>query len=128
MAVMGIGVDLLSVERMETAWLRHQHRLAQRILHEDELRQLPSGIGVGRWLAKRWAVKEAAAKALGTGFQQSVKLTDFSYAHDHLGKPILNLSGEAAKIAKETHRHLWHVSISDEKEQVIAMVIVEDGR
>ena len=77
MAVVGIGVDLLCVTRMEGTWQRYGQRLAERILHTDELAQLPEGTKVGRWLAKRWAVKEAAAKALGTGFQQSVRFSDF---------------------------------------------------
>lgn len=127
MAVVGIGVDLLSVARMEASWQRYGKRLAERILHADELAQLPECSKVGRWLAKRWAVKEAAAKALGTGFQQSVRFSDFCYTHDALGKPLLSLSGQAVLIAQQTQRHVWHVSVSDEKDQVIAMVIAENG-
>lgn len=127
MAVLGIGVDLLCVARMEATWQRHGKRLAERILHVDELAQLPEGAKIGRWLAKRWAVKEAAAKALGTGFQQSVRFTDFCYQHDALGKPLLSLSGQAAVIAQQTQRYVWHVSVSDEKDYVIAMVIAESG-
>lgn len=127
MAVLGIGVDLLSVARMEATWQRHGKRLAERILHADELAQLPEEAKMGRWLAKRWAVKEAAAKALGTGFQQSVRFSDFCYHHDALGKPLLSLSGQAALIAQQTQRYVWHVSVSDEKEHVIAMVIAESG-
>lgn len=127
MAVRGIGVDLLSIARMEATWQRHGIRLAERILHPDELAELPQGSKVGRWLAKRWAVKEAAAKALGTGFQQSVRFSDFCYSHDALGKPLLSLSGQAELIAKQTQRHVWHVTISDEKDQVIAMVVAENG-
>lgn len=128
MAVTGLGIDLLSISRMERLFERYGQRLAQRILHDDELAQLPEGAKAARWLAKRWAVKEAAAKALGTGFQQSVKFSDFIYTHDQLGKPVLTLSGEAMQIASRTGRHVWQVSLSDEKDQVIAMVIAEDGR
>lgn len=125
MAVIGIGIDLLSVSRMEASWQRYGYRLVERILHVDELAQLPEGAKIGRWLAKRWAVKEAAAKALGTGFQQSVRFTDFCYQHDALGKPLLSLSGQAAVIAQQTQRHIWHLSVSDEKDHVIAMVVAE---
>jgi holo-[acyl-carrier protein] synthase len=110
---------------MEATWQRHGRRLAERILHADELAQLPEDSKVPRWLAKRWAVKEAAVKALGTGFQLSVRFTDFCYSHDALGKPLLTLSGQAALIAQQTERHIWHVTVSDEKDQVIAMVVAE---
>jgi holo-[acyl-carrier protein] synthase len=125
--IVGTGVDLLHVVRMEKVWQRHGSRLLTRILHPDELTKLPHTSIAGRWLAKRWAVKEAAAKALGTGFQQSVRFVDFIYEHDALGKPLLRIEGVAKCIAEQRGIVAWHVSVSDEKEYVIAMVIAEKG-
>jgi holo-[acyl-carrier protein] synthase len=123
--ITGAGVDLILVTRMEKVWRRHGDRLLARILHPDELVKLPSTTLAGRWLAKRWAVKEAAAKALGTGFQQSVRFTDFIYEHDVLGKPLLRVEGAAKLIADKIGILAWHVSVSDEKDYVIAQVIAE---
>lgn len=123
--IVGTGVDLLLVSRMEKVWLRHGDRLLERILHPNERTKLPHTILVGRWLAKRWAVKEAAAKALGTGFQQSVRFVDFVYDHDALGKPFLHVEGVAKQTADKLGIVAWHVSVSDEKDYVIAMVIAE---
>jgi len=123
--IAGTGVDLILVTRMEKVWLRHGDRLLARILHPDELTKLPHTTLAGRWLAKRWAVKEAAAKALGTGFQQSVRFGDFIYEHDTLGKPLLRVEGMAKQLADQSGIVAWHVSVSDEKDHVIAMVIAE---
>lgn len=128
MAVIGIGVDLLYVRRMEKSWHRYGERLLERILHPDERASLPASSVAGRWLAKRWAVKEAAAKALGTGFQQSVRFVDFIYTHDALGKPLLRVEGGAARYALSVNIRSWHVSVSDEKDHVVAMVVAEDGQ
>lgn len=128
MAIIGIGVDLLDVRRMERTWQRHGERLVNRILHEDERTALPIPSLMGRWLAKRWAVKEAAAKALGTGFQQSVRFTDFIYSHDTMGKPLLRVDGAAAVHAQHRNILVWHVSVSDEKDHVVAMVVAENGQ
>lgn len=123
--IAGTGVDLILVARMEKVWYRHGDRLLARILHSDELMKLPSTTLAGRWLAKRWAVKEAAAKALGTGFQQSVRFVDFVYEHDMMGKPLLRVEGAAKLIADKIGIVAWHVSVSDEKDYVIAQVIAE---
>lgn len=123
--IVGTGVDLLLVSRMEKAWQRHGHRMLVRLLHPDELAILPHSEHTGRWLAKRWAVKEAAAKALGTGFSQSVRFVDFIYEHDSLGKPLLRIEGVAQRIAQQRGIVAWHLSVSDEKDHVVAMVIAE---
>jgi holo-[acyl-carrier protein] synthase len=123
--IAGTGVDLILVARIEKVWQRYGDRLLTRILHPDELAMLPTPRLAGRWLAKRWAVKEAAAKALGTGFQQSVRFTDFIYEHDMLGKPLLRVEGAAKLIADKIGILAWHLSVSDEKDYVIAQVIAE---
>lgn len=125
MAVVGIGVDIIQVKRMQRLWQGYQLRLLKRILHPQERAQLPTDTAqIARWLAKRWAVKEAAAKALGTGFRMGIRWHDFIYTHDPLGKPQLQLFGKAAELASAQH-HRWHVSLTDEKAYIVAMVIAE---
>lgn len=122
--IVGVGVDLVVVARVEGVWLRHGQRFVARILHADEQPALAHP-QPGRVLAKRFAVKEAAAKALGTGFRCGVSFTDFIYGHDALGKPVLRLSGEADRLARQKEISAWHVSVSDEKDHVVAMVVAE---
>lgn len=124
--IVGTGVDLVEVARIEGVCQRYGALFAARILHAKELASLPEdGRLQARWLAKRWAVKEAAAKALGTGFRQGIKLSQFCYDHDVLGKPLLSLFDEAKAKSDQLGICSWHVSVSDEKQIVIAMVIAE---
>jgi holo-[acyl-carrier protein] synthase len=125
--IIGTGIDLIEIARIERIWHRFGQTFAKRLLHEQELAHLPTDPSQQvRWLAKRWAAKEAAAKALGTGFQRGITLTHFiTTGHNHLGKPLLHLTGEALNQAEQLGIQAWHLSISDEKTQVIAMVIAE---
>ncbi|GAJ77956.1 holo-[acyl-carrier protein] synthase [Vibrio sp. JCM 18905] len=81
----------------------------------------------GRYLAKRFAVKEAASKALGgTGIAKGgVTFHDFSISNDALGKPVLALTGTAKQIADAMGVNHIHLSISDERHYAVATVIFE---
>lgn len=127
MVIIGTGIDLVVINRIAKVWQRHASLFEQRILHPEELiafSQVNAQMKV-RWLAKRWAVKEAAAKALGTGFRQGVTFTQFIYEHDSLGKPMLRLTDTAESLAQIKSICEWHVSLSDERDYVVAMVIAE---
>ena len=123
--IAGIGTDLVTVSRVARVHRRFGERFARRILHDTELDAYRAAADPARFLAKRFAVKEAAVKALGTGERAGVLLRDFSVAHDELGKPLLSVDGEAARrcrLAGVTERH---VSLSDEGDQVVAFVVLE---
>jgi holo-[acyl-carrier protein] synthase len=123
--IYGIGVDIATVSRLATTHERFGERFARRILHENEIGEFAGHTQPARFLAKRFAVKEAAVKALGTGERQGVLLKDFYLSHDKLGKPLLEVSGEAKRrchLAGILHRH---VSLSDEGDQVVAFVVLE---
>jgi holo-[acyl-carrier protein] synthase len=124
--IIGTGIDLVEVARIEQIWQKFGQTFAKRLLYPTELSQLPTDPKLqGRWLAKRWAIKEAAAKALGTGFQQGITLPQFVTSHNALGKPILQLYGQALHHAQQKGIQHWHLSLSDEKTHLIAMVIAE---
>lgn len=123
--IYGIGVDIATVSRLASTHERFGERFARRILHESELREFADHTQPARFLAKRFAVKEAAVKALGTGERQGVLLKNFYLSHDKLGKPLLEVTGEAKRLchfAGILHRH---VSLSDEGDQVVAFVVLE---
>lgn len=127
MSVRGIGVDLVALDRIERLYERHGPRAVERILHPDERQGLDRERNPARYLAKRFAAKEAGAKALGTGIAHGVRMHDLRVGHDALGRPVLILAGGALQRAHALGATHWHLSLSDEREHVIAFVVL-DGR
>lgn len=123
--IAGIGVDMATTSRIAKAYDRFGHRFARRVLNEAEWSDYENHPYPTRFLTKRFAVKEAAVKALGTGERTGVLLKDFFLQHDTLGKPILCVSGEAQKhCITRNIEHFW-VSLTDEGDSVVAFVVME---
>lgn len=125
MAIVGIGTDIAEIERVEKALARSGEPFARRILTESEFARYQSLKQQGRFLAKRFAAKEAASKALGTGIALGVTFHDFNITNDEHGAPILTLSNKAEQIADEKGIRHIHLSISDERHYAVATVIFE---
>lgn len=125
MSVRGIGVDLVALARVERLYERHGRRAVERILHPDERSGLDRQREPARYLAKRFAAKEAGAKALGTGIAHGVRLHDLRVGHDALGRPELILADGALQRAYALGATHWHLSLSDEREHVIAFVVLD---
>ena len=123
--IVGIGIDIVEIARMETSLARLGERFAQRILSDAEYTEFQQQQFPARFLAKRFAAKEAAAKALGTGFSQGVSLKHICVSNDELGKPVLSFTQVAADIAREKQIQSFHLSIADEKHYAIANVVLE---
>ena len=124
----GIGTDIVHIPRITATLTRFGDRFARRVLNHREFHDLD---GVNRkdvFLAKRFAVKEAAAKAIGTGFRKGVAMCDISLEHDDLGRPILSFHGVAGKMRADMGIGDAHVSVSDEREYALAFVtLMKDG-
>lgn len=118
----GIGTDIVRIARMQAALGRRGNALAQRLLAPAELPAFSGHADPSRFLAKRFAIKEAVLKALGTGLRGGIRWHDISVAHDDLGKPLLTLDGEAGR-RLGTRR--CHLSVSDEQDYALAFVIIE---
>lgn len=123
--IFGIGVDVTSIERIESALQRFGDRFVNRVLHENERGDFARSGQHARFLAKRFATKEAASKALGTGIRDGVSLHDFVTWNTDMGKPELNVFGVAAKRCQQVGVTRYHVSLSDEGDIVTAFVIFE---
>ena len=123
--IAGIGTDLVTVSRVARVYARFGERFARRVLHARELPDCRVSPDPARFLAKRFAVKEAAVKALGTGERTGVLLRDFHLEHDALGKPLLGVDGEAAARCRADGITDRHVSLSDEGDLVSAFVVLE---
>ncbi len=125
MAIVGLGTDIAEIERVEKALARSGEAFAKRILTDAELAKFHSLKQQGRFLAKRFAAKEAASKALGTGIAQGVTFQDFTIGNDEFGAPVLTLAGKANDIAQKKQVTSIHLSISDERHYAVATVVLE---
>jgi len=120
----GIGTDIVAVKRLQGMWERHGERVLEKLLAPQELAEFAEAAVKARFLAKRFAAKEAFCKALGTGVRPPAVLPAIAVAHDELGKPILVFRGQLAELI-ENQGLTVHVSLSDEAEYAIACVILE---
>lgn len=125
--ILGIGADIVSNTRMESAVSRHGERLAKRLFSEEERIYFRS---LGRKRAARsigasFAAKEAVAKALGTGFRYGITFSDIRIVREPHGKPLVKLSGKAAEFARRMGTRLVHLSISHEKSHSLAVAVLE---
>ena len=123
--IVGIGVDIAETERFERIWARYDGRIAQRILTQNELIEFERRNKPASYLATRFAAKEAAAKALGTGFGCGVGYKSIEINNDKNGKPSLKFLDTALQMADQKRVENVFVSLSDEKHYVVAMVILE---
>lgn len=124
MPVVGIGTDIIQIQRLEKMTESALARLALRVLTPSEYshyQQLKFNIP---YLAKRWAGKEAAAKALGTGIADGVSFQHIEIKSLASGQPQLILNDIALKKANLLQAKTWHISLSDEKEYATAFVVL----
>jgi holo-[acyl-carrier protein] synthase len=123
--IYGIGTDIVSIKRIEDALFRFGDRFLHRILNETEVAEYAQSAQPARFLAKRFAAKEAFSKAFGTGIGGEIGWHDVAVGHDTRGKPIINSSAQlVARLAKSEIKNS-HISISDESEHAIAFVVLE---
>ncbi len=123
--IAGIGIDIAETNRFNALYERYGERISKRILTSHEQEQLTKRSNPERFLATRFAAKEAAVKALGTGFDQGVGYKSIEVKNNKLGKPELYFHGVALELVKQRQISSTHLSISDEKHYVVAMVVAE---
>lgn len=126
MPVVGIGNDIVQIDRITNMDEQAQLRLAKRVLTARELEHYLHIKHNDRFLAKRWAGKEAAAKALGRGIADGVSFQHFDIVSLNTGQPELKLCGRALEIANKMQATHWHISLSDEKEYAVAFVVLSN--
>lgn len=122
--IYGIGTDIVAIARLQSMWDRHGEKASQRLLAAQEMADFIKASDKGRFLAKRFAAKEAFSKALGTGIRPPAVLSAIAVGHDDLGKPSLTFCGQLAEMI-ESRSLTAHLSLSDEADYAIAYVILE---
>lgn len=127
--IIGLGSDLCDIRRVEKTLERFGERFIQRVFTEIEQRKAGSRVGAASTYAKRFAAKEACAKALGTGFNRGVFLKDIGVVNRRSGAPTLALTGGAAErlaaITPEGYEAVIHLTLTDEYPMAMAVVMIE---
>tara|TARA_R110000868_G_scaffold59547_16_gene182781 strand:+ start:32803 stop:33216 length:414 start_codon:yes stop_codon:yes gene_type:complete len=123
-AVIGVGTDMIRVDRIEAVFRRKGERLVQRILtpaEQDVWRARGCSIN---FLAKQFAAKEALAKALGTGIAQGVGFQQLEVLRSAQGAPVVALFGAAADRLQQLEGRQALLSLSDEQPWVLAFAVL----
>ena len=129
--IYGIGTDICKIPRIEAALARHGERFARKILGPQELekfraRSAKNAVRGVRFLATRFAAKEAFSKAIGLGLRMPMTWPAAQMLNHPSGKPMIVCSGVLAEFM-EKNRLSAQVTISDEEEYAVAFVIVEQA-
>ena len=122
--IVGIGTDIVEIARIRASLAKFGERFAGKILGEAEMTRFNEAGDQGAWLARRFAAKEAAAKALGTGMRAGVHFGQIEIRHHKSGAPALVFSGHARARADALGVVQPHVSISDERDYAVAFVVL----
>jgi holo-[acyl-carrier protein] synthase len=125
MAIYGVGIDLIRVERIEKSLTRFGDRFERRIFTPAESDACTARVHRTFCLATRFAAKEAFAKALGTGLRPPIMWLDIEVINDHLGRPEISLSSRADSYCRQLGVRSWHLSMTDDGLYGAAVVILE---
>jgi holo-[acyl-carrier protein] synthase len=123
--IVGIGIDLAEVDRVEAAIAKYGERFLQRLYTEAERRYCESKPNEFERFAGRFAAKEAAMKAIGTGWKRGVAWREFEVMRAPSGQPIIVFHGKAAEIATALGVKKALVTITHSKATAIAQVLLE---
>ena len=121
--MLAVGVDMIEIERIARALARHGQRFNQRFFTEQEQAYCAGQV---ERLAGRFAVKEAVAKALGTGIGP-IRWTEIEVVCDGRGKPELHLHGQAHALASAAGLHHWSISLSHTSTHAIGFAVAMSG-
>jgi len=120
--IYGIGTDIVHINRMRDNLEKYGDKFARRILTVSEFDEFKDKRDKAAFLAKRFAAKEATAKAMGTGFSQGLSLHHIGVKHDNAGKPILDFFDIAEKFIQDKNIKQTHLSLADERDYAVAFV------
>jgi holo-[acyl-carrier protein] synthase len=123
--IVGTGVDLCEVRRMQEAIERHGHRIVNRVFTEREVAYSERKANRFERYAARFAAKEAGMKALGTGWRGGLGWRDLEVTNLPSGRPTLTFHGTAAEIAQRLGVRNISLSLTHTAEQAMALVILE---
>jgi len=123
--ILGIGIDLVEISRLERALCRWGDRLTQRLFTPEEWESCASKARQREWSAGRLAAKEAFLKALGTGLAHGIRWRDVEILRGESGEPRIRLAGRAQEIFEEMRMTRAWLSLSHQGGFSVAVVVLE---
>ena len=124
--IVGTGVDIAEVPRIQASIERFGERFLRRVFTDAEIQYCDSKVNRAERYAARFAAKEAALKAIGTGLRRGITWRDVEVTREPGGRPTMSFHGVAAGFAAKLGMKRAHLSLSHTKEHAIAYVILED--
>jgi holo-[acyl-carrier protein] synthase len=126
--IFGIGIDVLEAQRMHDSYARFGEHLLDRLLLPQERRQFALTRRPERFLAMRFAAKEAIVKAMGTGFAHGVWIRDIGVLHNAWGKPEVIYSPRGERVRRQLGVGEGHVTLTDEAGLIVAVAVLLRAR
>jgi len=123
--IFGVGTDIVELSRIQATYDRFGEHFVRRLLMEDELELFRRSKFPVRFLAMRFAGKEATVKAMGTGFRHGVWLRDVGIVNNDWGRPLIIWSDRGRGVCKQLGIGAGHVSLTDDAGLVVAFAVVE---
>jgi len=123
--IFGVGTDIVELSRVQATYDRFGEHFVRRILMEEELALFRRSKQPVRFLAMRFAGKEATVKAMGTGFAHGVWLRDVGILNNDWGRPLVVWSERGGRVCDRLGIGAGHVSLTDDAGVVIAFAVVE---
>ena len=123
--IFGIGTDVVQLARVERSWDRFGQSFADRLLLDPERELFEKAKRPVRFLAMRFAAKEAVVKAMGTGFAHGVWLRDVGILNNDWGRPVVVWSERGSRVCARLGIGSGHVSLTDDAGLVMAFAVVE---
>jgi holo-[acyl-carrier protein] synthase len=122
--VFGVGTDIVQVSRVEKVWQRFGQHFAERLLLDEERELFSASKRPVRFLSMRFAIKEAAVKAMGTGFAHGMWIRDVGMIPNDWGQPQLIYSTRGRRMCEQLGIGGGHVSVTDEAGLVVAVAVL----
>ncbi len=126
--ILGIGIDLVSIPRIAGVLARWGTRFMARVYTQAEIDLCRRRAAPAAAFAMRFAAKEAFSKAMGLGMRRGLRWREIEVYHAPTGKPQLRLYGRSAALCRRLGAANMHISLSDDGDYAIAMVIIESDR
>ena len=123
--IFGVGVDIVKIERMEKAIKKWGARFLDRVFTPSERELCFKRANPASHFSMRFAAKEAFSKALGTGMKKGIRWQDVEIYHAPGGRPMIRVYGRSKELCRSLGIEGIHVSLSDDTDYAIAMVVLE---
>jgi holo-[acyl-carrier protein] synthase len=123
--ILGVGIDLIEVTRIDASYQKYGERFLRRVLREPEIQYCFSHRNPAPFLAARFAAKEAISKAFGTGIGRQLGWQDMEVRHKSSGQPYAVLHGNGQKLMEDIRGQQLHLSLSHTLHYATAVAVLE---